>query len=550
MNRESQADGGTPDAQRLGFGAVADFAAARAGLADETWALLEEDYEPALERELESRFAVANGFIGMRGSLDVPSEASLPRTYVAGLYAHRPGPPPLSALVPAPNAFPIRLTVDGVRLDISQGEVRQHARLLHYREGSLRSLWRQRLPDGREVGLESVRFAAMNTRQVAAQLLRLRFDRASEVEFALEEGADSGSLTPLADTPQVWVAGGGHRFVACLRVLQVAIDGRPASDWIDAAGLPVSFACQRELSLVLLTAYGLGEEPERVRTAAASALSEARGSTFPALLSRHGGLWESRWQASEIVVEGDEEAQKALRFAVFHLNGAARPGDAAVSIAARGLTGDGYLGHVFWDTEAFILPFFTFTWPEVARSLLEYRVRTLPAARAKAQRLGFRGAFYAWESTDTGEESTPPYALGPHGEVIAIRNGDLEKHVSAAIPYAVWRYWLATHDEDFLLRGGAEVMLETARFWASCARLEPDGQFHIRHVIGPDEYHEDVDDNAYTNYMARWTIERAIDTARLLSERHPPEWRDLAAKTGLTDQELADWERVASALYL
>jgi trehalose/maltose hydrolase-like predicted phosphorylase len=250
------------------------------------------------------------------------------------------------------------------------------------------------------------------------------------------------------------------------------------------------------------------------------------------------------------VVEGDREAQEALRFAIYHLNSSARPGDPSVSIAARGLTGDGYLGHVFWDTDLFMLPFYTFTRPATARSLLEYRFRTLPAAQQKAQRLGFRGALYAWESTDTGEEATPPYAIDPHGEVIAIRNGDLEQHVSSAVAYGTWQYWQATRDVEFLHDVGAEILLETARFWASRAQREDDGLFHIRGVIGPDEYHEAVDDNAYTNYLARWNLERGLETAGLLSKRWPGRWQELKAKLALGELEIEDRRNVAASLFL
>jgi trehalose/maltose hydrolase-like predicted phosphorylase len=214
------------------------------------------------------------------------------------------------------------------------------------------------------------------------------------------------------------------------------------------------------------------------------------------------------------------------------------------------LTGDGYLGHVFWDTELFMLPFYTFSMPEAARALLEYRFRTLPAARAKAQRLGYRGALFAWESTDTGEEATPPYVMGPHGEVIAIRNGDLEQHISAAVAFATWQHWQATHDVDFLVRCGGEIVLEAARFWASRARKETDGLHHIRNVIGPDEYHEGVDDNAYTNYMARWNIERGLETACLLELRWPQRWRELAARLNLADDELEAWRSIAASVFL
>jgi trehalose/maltose hydrolase-like predicted phosphorylase len=174
-----------------------------------------------------------------------------------------------------------------------------------------------------------------------------------------------------------------------------------------------------------------------------------------------------------------------------------------VSISARALTGDAYFGHVFWDTESYLLPFYTLTWPAAARALLMYRYHTLGPARAKAARLGFRGALYAWESADTGEETTPDHLVGPDGMIVRVLCGVQEHHISADIAYAVWRYWEATRDEAFLLEAGGEILLETARFWASRPTREADGLYHIRGVIGPDEYHENVDDNAFTNGMAR-----------------------------------------------
>ena len=144
--------------------------------------------------------------------------------------------------------------------------------------------------------------------------------------------------------------------------------------------------------------------------------------------------------------------------------------------------------------------------------MLMYRYHTLPGARAKADAMGYKGALYAWESADTGEETTPERVVGPNGEMIDILTGRMEHHISADIAYAVWQYWRATGDDAFFLDAGAEILLETARFWASRAVPEADGKRHIRHVIGPDEYHEDVDDNAFTNVMARWNIARGLET--------------------------------------
>jgi trehalose/maltose hydrolase-like predicted phosphorylase len=195
-----------------------------------------------------------------------------------------------------------------------------------------------------------------------------------------------------------------------------------------------------------------------------------------------------------------------------------------------------------------LLPFYTYTWPAAARALLRYRYRSLPAARAKAARLGYRGALYAWESADTGEETTPARVVAPDGEVIVIRCGTDEQHISADVACAVWQYWQVTGDVSFLLDAGAEIVLETARFWGSRAALEADGHYHIRGVVGPDEYHEGVDDNAYTNGMAQWNLERGVEVAQLLERRWPARWAALAARLDITPAERAHWREVAGRL--
>ncbi|MPZ50208.1 MAG: glycoside hydrolase family 65 protein [Dehalococcoidia bacterium] len=531
------------------FEGIPDFGSVWAEASDRTWFLREDDYEPALEHDLESRFSVGNGFLGIRGSLDLPTEASRPRTYVAGLFGLRPGPPALSALTPAPQAFGLRFSFDGEELNIGRGVVKEHSRLLDYCSGVLRSIWRHQLPSGRIVSLESLRFAALAKPELAVQLLRLQMDAPSGVGIFVYE-VNSSILIPLTDASPVWQTSDGTTLVSCMRLVRLQVDTAPPSSWIEPPGLPESLRCAHELSILQLTSYGIGDEPPAAMEQARTALRNGRLSGLQGLYESHSRHWRERWQNSDVVIKGDEQAQEALRFAVYHLNSSVRPGDPTVSVAARGLTGDGYLGHVFWDTDLFMLPFYTFTWPAATRSLLEYRFRTLPAALAKAHKLGFRGALYAWESTDTGEEATPPYAIGPHGEVIAIRNGDLEQHISAAVAYGAWQYWQATRDIPFFLNAGAEMLLETARFWASRAQREKDGLYHIRGVIGPDEYHEDIDDNAYTNYMARWNIERGLDAARLLSRRWPGRWQELLAKLALSKEELDDWRTVAGSIYL
>ncbi|MBF6591553.1 MAG: glycoside hydrolase family 65 protein, partial [Ktedonobacterales bacterium] len=300
------------------------------------------------------------------------------------------------------------------------------------------------------------------------------------------------------------------------------------------------------LSRVVSTA--LGHVEDTPGSTALTAVRHTQHSTPSRLLAAHARAWRRRWRASDVVLEGDTAVRDALRFALYHLLSAANPETTHTSIGARALTGEAYLGHVFWDTDIFVLPFYTFTWPEAARALLLYRYQTLPAARAKAARLGYQGAFYAWESADTGEEATPASVTMPDGQTIPIRGGTDEQHISADVAYAAWQYWQVTADDSFLLEAGAAIVLETARFWASRATLEDDERYHIRGVIGPDEYHEGVDDNAYTNGMAHWNLSRGVELTHLLAARWPARWAELRSHLDLTRHELTHWQDVAERL--
>ena len=202
-----------------------------------------------------------------------------------------------------------------------------------------------------------------------------------------------------------------------------------------------------------IVAVARGDTPEDdPAPSAEAALARSHALGWRAALAAHEAAWEARWAASDIIIEGDDEMQQALRFAVYHLTSAANPEDDRVSVGARGLTGDAYLGHVFWDTEIYLLPFYTTVWPEAARALLMYRFHTLPGARAKAARIGCKGALYAWESADTGYETTPERVVGPDGKLIDVLSGRMEHHISADVAYAVWQYWRATGDDDVLLQ--------------------------------------------------------------------------------------------------
>ena len=250
------------------------------------------------------------------------------------------------------------------------------------------------------------------------------------------------------------------------------------------------------------------------------------------LVREHRNAWAARWRQADVVIRGDDELQRAVRFALFHLMSQA-PDDAEAFVGARGLTGEAYRGHIFWDADVFVLPFLALTNPPAARAMLEYRIRRLPEARARAVSFGQAGARFPWESAATGEDVTPARMRDQTGREVIIRTGAYEEHIVADVAWAACVYADWTGDTRFMGGPGGELMVETARYWASRCRRDDAGRMHINAVIGPDEYHEIVNDNAFTNVMARWNLRRALrlhDQGLVHVDAHELEvWRDAAA---------------------
>ena len=519
---------------------------------DPAWMLAENGYEPALEHEVESRFAVGNGFLGVRASLEQSTPASRPRTYVAGLFGFPETSPPVPSLVSAPEWLRLRLLVDGEEISLEKGEILEHNRSLDFQRGVLHSSLRQKAGSGVSVRLEAMRFAALSTRGVAAQIASIEVDQPSTLQLEVGLGPGSPALEIVRHSSSISVFRVRQRpvLLAIASQSSLRLNGRRLATAVEQPG-SVLWAWDATpgdtVQLCRMIGFARGEAEEEARGRAQKMVSGAP-SAYRRLYTNHVAAWKRRWPSSDISIEGDDADQNRLRFAIYHLISAANPEDAHVSIAARALTGDAYKGHVFWDTEIFLLPFYTFTWPEAARAMLMYRFHTLSAALAKAKRLGYRGALYAWESADSGEETTPPFALGPQQQVIPILSGLQEHHISADIAYAVWQYWRATGDNRFMLKAGAEILLETSRFWASRVELESDGRYHIHGVIGPDEYHEGVDDNAYTNVMAAFNIELGLEVVKLLQRRWPTRWAALGEKLSLSTEETSLWGEMREKL--
>ncbi|MDQ2859279.1 MAG: glycoside hydrolase family 65 protein [Pseudomonadota bacterium] len=531
---------------------------ALAATPDPAWRLEQPGFDPLRESSRESRFAISNGFLGVRGGRAIhriDDTAAAPRTYIAGLFDVSGTDQPIPALVPGPDWLRVSISMPKDPSPFIVDDVAFHHRKLDLRRGALLTESRLSNSPGLEIRMRVLRLVSLSVRALGLQLIHLDIESGA-VEATLEAsfaGLEFGLPAERLDEDLgVWRTRSSGKRLSIAAATSLRIDGavlaptivgpfRWSWKWVTRPGQSV---CFERMVAVTREDNPAGDPGKRAK----STLGAARGLGWNGVLAAHEAAWAARWHESDVAVDGDPAAQQALRFALYHLNGAANPADDHVSIAARALTGADYRGHVFWDTEIFLLPFYAWTWPEAARAMLTYRFRALNGARAKAKAMGWRGALYAWESADNGEESTPEHAIGPDRRVINILCGKQEQHISADVAYAVWHYWRVTGDDAFLRDAGAEILLETARFWSSRAGLEADGRHHIRGVIGPDEYHETIDDNAYTNVMARWNIKRALEVVDWLRRQWPDSWASLSSRIGLDDAELRQWTEVADTI--
>lgn len=526
--------------------------------ADPAWVLTVDGYDPLREGSLASRFAISNGFLGVRGARATTLGARwiVPAsTYVAGLFDTPDIEQVTPGLVPAAGWVRLQLMLPSGPLVYHPSNILSHRTTLDMRRGALLSEFKRLKGPGLSMRLRTLRFVSLSERAVGIQLIQVEIED-GEVEVKLEASFEGLSLGLEADRLDrdlgVWRTQHSGKGLAMATASLFQLDGHdlpPAAlgqlksswTWKTRPGQSASF--ERAVAFVRSDSESFDPGPFALEK-----LRAARQLGWQGMTAAHEAAWASRWLRSHVEVEGDTAAQQALRFAVYHLNSAVNPGDERVSIGARALTGDDYRGHVFWDAEIYLLPFYILTWPEAARALLMYRFHTLAGARAKAAGMGWRGALYAWELADTGAEAAPAFIVAPDRQVIPVLTGSKEQHISADVAYGVWQYWQASGDDKFLCDAGAEIILETGRFWSSRARLEADGKSHIRGVIGPDEYHENIDDSAYTNVMARWNIYRALDVAELLRERWPECWTRLSSRLDLDEAELRQWRAVAERM--
>lgn len=521
------------------------------------WTVIETQFDCSKRHHKESLFTLGNGYLGTRGTFEEGYPGACPATFIHGVYDDVPVMH--TELVNCPDWLPLKLVVAGERFGFDQGQILNYQRQLDLRWGLLSRdvLWRS--PAGHTVYLHFERTVSMADNHVLmlrCQVTPVDFEGTIEVEASLNGDPDNQGVKHWK-----WLNQGGidNCVWLHLRCLKSGIE----------LGMATQLTCTEPVALVQTTGRDqptlsttfkarLGQTvtlekivtvfTSREVSAPAQAARERLETlpSYPILLAAHGAVWDELWQDCDVVLDGDPTAQTAIRYNLFQLLIAAPRHDDRVSIPAKTLSGFAYRGHIFWDTEIFIAPFLTLTQPLVARNLLSYRYHTLEGARRKAQSLGYEGAMFAWESASTGDEVTPRWVTGADGEPIRIWCGDIELHINADIAYATWQYWQATGDDDWMRSCGAELILDTAVFWGS--RVEWNGTcgyYEIRDVIGPDENHERVDNNAFTNRMAQWHLETALSVLEWLRHEGPEQAALLTRKLDLTPQRLKRWAHIA-----
>jgi alpha,alpha-trehalose phosphorylase len=566
------------------------------------WALTEAEFHTSTQGRTETLFAVGNGYLGMRGNFEEGHKAYAEGTFINGFHdtwtiRHaeeaygfaRVG----QTIVNAPDARVIRLYVDDEPFVVADADTIEYSRRLDFRTGVLERVVEWRTPSGKRVLIRSRRLVSFTDRHLAvidyevtmldsdasvlisSQILN-RQDRVDEFAAAPVNGTGSGTGTsaagaPIADPRKAngfgdrvllprfkWIHEGryvlGYRTANSGMTIAVGAEHHleTENDWDESAQIDDDIAKQvyrvhakagQRIRLVKTIAYHTSSTVPTTELAdrANRTLDRIRETPIEEVFERQREWLDDFWERADIVVAGQPDVQQAIRWNLFQLAQSTARTDGG-GIAAKGVSGSGYGGHYFWDTEIYVLPFLTYTSPQVARNALRFRHGMLDAARDRAVELNQRGALFPWR-TINGLESSAYYAAGT-----------AQYHIDADISHALSQYVAATGDEDFLYRGAIDILVETARMWADLGFWRGHGAegetFHIHGVTGPDEYTTVVNDNLFTNVMARANLRAAVRQTRKMKQTDPSAYARMVKRLDLSEDEILEWATAAEAMHV
>ncbi len=546
------------------------------------WCLRENAFDTQTHFLAETLFSVGNGYIGLRGTGEEgyagPAGTSLDGSYLNGFYETEQIHYPEAAygmartnqfMLNVPNAKGIALWIDGERFDLLAGTIHAYERRLDFRTGILQRVLEWSTPSGKRVALTSRRLVSFNDKHLFAidvEVTPLNFSGrlklVSTVDGAvknLQAGDDprvgssvSGPTLQLESVEQgdamsalvQHTSNSGFRLVSAISSA-LAFDGAFSTDLV-RDGLCAGQFYEADVGqgqLLRLTKFGsyfssrdypASELMERSK----ATLATAQQAGFEQLARQQAHYLQAYWQQADVEIAGDDALQQGIRFNQFHLLQSVGR-DGKTNIAAKGVTGEGYEGHYFWDTEIYIFPYFLYSKPEIARQLLAYRYHGLDKARERARQMSHaKGALYPWR-TIAGDECSAYFPAGT-----------AQYHINADIAYSIKLYFEATADIDYMLQAGAEIVLETARIWIGIGHYHRDGRFVINHVTGPDEYTALVNNNYYTNAMAKMHLAFAAAIVDRIKAEHPLDYARIAGRTALEPDEAGEWRRAAALMAL
>lgn len=551
------------------------------------WRLTESSYDAEDLGITETLFAVGNGYLGMRGNVEEGHDSHSHGTFINGFHETWPIRHAEEAfglarvgqtIVNVPDVKTMRLFVDDEPLLLSVADIISYERTLDFAAGVLTRdiLWRT--PAGNRVQLRSRRMVSFTQRHLAVLTFEVTvLDRAAPVAITshilnrqdglneyrtkfVDKGAPDPRkaeqftgrvLQPVEHSGSDRRATLGYRCTNSGMTLAIGIDHliETENEYEHSTEVEEDFAKDifqifarpgKKITLTKTVSYHTSRNvpPRELSHRCRRTLDRVQTQGVEKQFADQRAWMDEYWARSDVVVEDQPEVQQAIRWNLFQLAQAGGRAEAS-GIAAKGVTGSGYGGHYFWDTEVYVVPYFVYTSPDIARSALRFRYSMLPAAQRRAMELTQNGALFPWR-TINGEEASAPYAAGT-----------AQYHIDADVSYAVSKYVQATGDEDFMAREGIDILVQTARMWADLGFWRSNGtedSFRIHGVTGPDEYTTVVNDNLFTNVMARFNLKRAARAVQSLEATWPQEHARMVARLRLGHDEVAEWNRAADAM--
>ncbi|KUK17803.1 glycoside hydrolase family 65 protein [Thermococcus sibiricus] len=523
------------------------------------------EYSPKIEEIYGTILTLGNGHIGIRGEIEL--EPTVYGTTVIGIYDYTPYF--YREIVNAPRVIGLDMIFNGEPINISTHKLLKYEKELDIEKGSLKTWVELETNKGTRIYYESLRIVHGKRKNVA--LLKFKFKTDKKGVLTLINPIDIDVANP-SYRPEILVKHcdveeldfgedfiyAGVKTIDRKYTLDIASSLLP-NEKVDrsviksakgiAEVLSIEVEANRVYEFVKYMIISSEKVPD-LKDKALKELREVKKLGFNKLFAEHKEYWSEIWKKAKVEIYGDEEAEKCLNFNIFHLI-QSLPRDSNISLAARGIHGFGYRGHVFWDTEIYALPFFIAVFPEDAKRMLIYRHKNLEAAKKNAKLNGYEGAQFPWESVDDGYEATPSLIpLDMMGkELVRIYTREEEHHITADISYIVDFYYKFTNDEDFMAKYGLEIIFETARFWASRIEFDEKKGYVIKKVIGPDEYHEHVDNNFFTNLMAKHNLLLGVTYYKKALKRGGT-WKDTVDRVGIREEEVQKWNEIAKKIYL